>query len=68
MESESRLKESLIECDREKEELELKCTALMRETDEHSQTIRYAHEDVPFHRLSTADGFPLMCAWKQTDT
>lgn len=40
MESESKLKESLIECDREKEELEMKCTVLERGKVEQSQTIR----------------------------
>lgn len=40
MESESKLKESLIECDREKEELEMKCTLLERENVEQIQTIR----------------------------
>lgn len=40
MESESKLKENLIECDREKEELEMKCTVLQREKAEQSQTIR----------------------------
>lgn len=41
MESESKLKLSLIECDREKEELEVKGTELRREKAEQSQTIRY---------------------------
>lgn len=41
MESESKLKLSLIECDREKEELEMKGTVLEREKAEQSQTIRY---------------------------
>lgn len=41
IESESKLKESLIECDREKEELEMKCTLLEREKAQQSQTIRY---------------------------
>lgn len=42
MESECKLKESLIECDREKEELETKCTVLERGKVEQSHTIRYA--------------------------
>lgn len=41
MESENKLKGSLIECDREKEELEMKCTELERQKAEHRQTIRY---------------------------
>lgn len=53
MESESKLKESLIECDREKEELELKCTVLEREKVEQSQTVRYARETVSFHCFCT---------------
>lgn len=40
MESESKLKESLSECDREKEEVGMKCTTLQRENAEQSQTIR----------------------------
>lgn len=39
MENEGKLKESLIACDREKEELEIKCTVLDREKDEQSQII-----------------------------
>lgn len=41
MESESKLKESLIECDRQKEELEMKFSVLESEKAEQSQTIRY---------------------------
>ena len=41
MESESKLKESLIECDREKEQLEVKCSLLERGKVEQSQTIWY---------------------------
>lgn len=40
MESETNLKESLIQCDQEKEELEMRCTLLGREKAEQSQTIR----------------------------
>lgn len=39
MENEGKLKESLIACDREKEELEIKCTVLDREKEEQSQII-----------------------------
>lgn len=39
MENEGKLKESLIECEREKEELEKRCTVLDREKEEQSQTI-----------------------------
>ncbi|XP_044076253.1 coiled-coil domain-containing protein 18 isoform X2 [Siniperca chuatsi] len=46
MESESKLKESLIECDREKEELEMKCTVLERGKVEQSQTISQLKEEV----------------------
>lgn len=42
MEGESKLKESLMEC-------ELKCTVLEREKVEQSQTVRYAHETAIFH-------------------
>ncbi|XP_031153874.1 coiled-coil domain-containing protein 18 isoform X2 [Sander lucioperca] len=45
MESESKLKESLIECDREKEELEMKCTVLERGKVEQSQTISQLKEE-----------------------
>lgn len=48
MESESKLKESLIECDREKENLEMKCSVLQREKAEQSQTIRYTCENESF--------------------
>lgn len=41
MESESKLKESLVDCDREKEALQMKCTELERGKVEQSQTIRY---------------------------
>ncbi|CDQ69917.1 unnamed protein product [Oncorhynchus mykiss] len=41
MESESKLKESLIVCDREREELESKCTVLERAREEQGQTIRW---------------------------
>lgn len=41
LESDNKLKESLIECDREKEELEMKCTVLEREQAEQNQTVRY---------------------------
>ena len=41
MESESKLKESLIECDREKEEVEMKCAVLQREKAEQGRTTRY---------------------------
>nr|XP_020471831.1 coiled-coil domain-containing protein 18 isoform X2 [Monopterus albus] len=46
LESESKLKDSLIECDREKEELEMKCTVLNREKAEQSQTISQLREEV----------------------
>ncbi|XP_058484472.1 coiled-coil domain-containing protein 18 isoform X2 [Solea solea] len=46
MESESNLKESLIECDREKEEVERKCTLLQSEKAEQSQTISQLREEV----------------------
>ncbi len=49
MENESKLKESLIECDREKEELEMKCTVLEREKVEQSQTTRYTSEILSIH-------------------
>lgn len=48
MENESKLKESLIVCDREKEELEMKCTLMEREKVEQSQITRYAPEIVSF--------------------
>lgn len=41
MENEEKLKESLIECDREKEDLERRCTVLEREKAEQSQTVGY---------------------------
>lgn len=41
MENEDKLKESLIECDREKEDLERRCTLLEREKAEQSQTVGY---------------------------
>lgn len=41
MENENTLKASLFKCDREKEELEVKCTLLEKEKAEQSQTIRY---------------------------
>ena len=41
LESESRVKESLVVCDREKEELEVKCSALVKERAEQNQMIRY---------------------------
>lgn len=41
MENEDKLKESLIECDREKEDLERRCTVLEREKAEQSQTVGY---------------------------
>lgn len=41
MENEGKLKESLIVCDREKEEFERKFNILEREKAEQSQTIRY---------------------------
>lgn len=40
MENEGKLKERLTERDRDKEELEKRCTVLDRERDEQSQTIR----------------------------
>ncbi|XP_069568595.1 coiled-coil domain-containing protein 18 isoform X1 [Brachyistius frenatus] len=46
MENETKLKESLIECDREKEELEMKFTVLGREKTEQSQTISQLKEEV----------------------
>ncbi|XP_047446699.1 coiled-coil domain-containing protein 18 isoform X1 [Mugil cephalus] len=55
MESESRLKESLIECDREKEELEMKFNVLEREKAEHSKTISQLKEEVR-HAKATAAG------------
>ncbi|XP_034411805.1 coiled-coil domain-containing protein 18 isoform X2 [Cyclopterus lumpus] len=45
MESESQLKESLVECDREKEELEMKCTVLEKGKVEQSQTISQLKEE-----------------------
>lgn len=39
MANEDKLKESLTECDREKEKLEIRCTVLDREKEEQSQTI-----------------------------
>ncbi|XP_068458861.1 coiled-coil domain-containing protein 18 [Clinocottus analis] len=44
-ESESKLKESLVECDREKEEWEMKCTVLVKENGEQSQTISQLKEE-----------------------
>lgn len=41
MENEDKLKESLIECDREKEDLERRCNVLEREKAEQSQTVGY---------------------------
>ncbi|GLD51194.1 coiled-coil domain-containing protein 18 isoform X1, partial [Lates japonicus] len=55
MESESKLKESLIECDREKEELELRCSVLQREKTEHSQTISQLKEEVRQAKCSAAE-------------
>ncbi|KAJ8011364.1 hypothetical protein DPEC_G00057380 [Dallia pectoralis] len=46
MESESHLKESLIECDREREELENKCCALERERGEQAQNISKLTEEL----------------------
>ncbi|KAF3699148.1 Coiled-coil domain-containing protein 18 Sarcoma antigen NY-SAR-24 [Channa argus] len=46
MESESKLKLSLIECDREKEELEMKSNVLERERAEQSQTISQMKEEL----------------------
>lgn len=43
MESESKLKESLIECARVKEGLEMKCAILERENLEESQTVGCVH-------------------------
>lgn len=40
-ENEKNLKESLIESDREKEELEMKVSVLEREKAEQNQTVRY---------------------------
>ncbi|XP_053185559.1 coiled-coil domain-containing protein 18 [Scomber japonicus] len=55
MESESKLKESLIECDREKEELEMKCTLLERENVEQIQTISELKEEVKQTKSSAAE-------------
>lgn len=55
MESESKLKESLIECDREKEEFELKCTVLEREKVEQSQMIRYVREIISYNVWKMSD-------------
>ncbi|XP_062284878.1 coiled-coil domain-containing protein 18 isoform X1 [Scomber scombrus] len=55
MESESKLKESLIECDREKEELEMKCTLLERENVEHIQTISKLKEEMKQAKSSAAE-------------
>uniref|UniRef100_A0A4W6FE73 Coiled-coil domain containing 18 n=1 Tax=Lates calcarifer TaxID=8187 RepID=A0A4W6FE73_LATCA len=55
MESESKLKESLIECDREKEELELRCSVLQREKTEQSQTISQLKEEVRQGKCSAAE-------------
>ncbi|XP_054625230.1 coiled-coil domain-containing protein 18 isoform X1 [Dunckerocampus dactyliophorus] len=46
MENENMLKKSLIECDGEKEELELKCTVLEREKAEQVETIGQLKEEV----------------------
>lgn len=48
MASESQLKESLVECDREKEEFEMKCTVMEKGKVEQSQTIRYVKLSVHF--------------------
>ena len=40
LESESRVKGSLVVCDREKLDLEVKCSVLEKERAEQSQTIR----------------------------
>lgn len=40
MENEGKLKDSLTECDRKKEELHIRCTVLDKEKEEQSQTIR----------------------------
>lgn len=53
VESESKLKESLIECDGEKEELEIKCNTLQREKTEQSQTIRYTPETGHYNTLKS---------------
>ncbi|XP_060899410.1 coiled-coil domain-containing protein 18 [Labrus mixtus] len=56
MESEGKLKESLIECDREKEELEMKCAVWEREKVEQNQTISRLQEGVR-QAESVAAGF-----------
>ncbi|CAB1429621.1 unnamed protein product [Pleuronectes platessa] len=46
MESESKLKESLIECDREKEEVEVKCAVLQREKAEQGRATSQLKEEL----------------------
>ncbi|KAM9791621.1 scinderin like b isoform 1-T2 [Syngnathus typhle] len=46
MENEIKLKDSLIECDQDKEALELQCTALERDKADQSRTISQLKEDV----------------------
>lgn len=41
MESESKLKESLAECDRQKDDLQMKFSVLEREKAEHFHSVRY---------------------------
>lgn len=55
MENESKLKSSLIECDREKEELEVKVTVLERDKAEQSQTIRYIEEEIILLQMKKND-------------
>ncbi|XP_037537935.1 coiled-coil domain-containing protein 18 [Nematolebias whitei] len=55
MESESKLKQSLAECDRQKEELEMKFSVLEREKAEHFQTVSRLQEEVQRGKAAAAD-------------
>ncbi|XP_077393979.1 coiled-coil domain-containing protein 18 [Festucalex cinctus] len=55
MENEIKLKENLIECDREKEDLELKCSTLEREKADQSHTISQLKDDVRDAKTSAAE-------------
>ncbi|XP_022610747.1 coiled-coil domain-containing protein 18 [Seriola dumerili] len=59
MESESNLKESLIECDREKEELEMKCTVLQREKKHLLYAGCHLKEEVKQAKCSAAESSDL---------
>lgn len=47
LEEEGRLKESLVQCDKEREELERRCEGLLQEQGVMAQDIRYVSPLVP---------------------